>query len=140
MTSSRRCQGYAGGLLYDGSVIANSSSVVVVVLQYRLGAFGFLHSQASFTGNYGLEDQRYTIYGDFASCAILGACIAVLYEAITSFIPRVSSDFPVSCSYRSMYSGETVYPLPPLRVSTLFSCAMYLFGSVPVSPNTAVFL
>jgi carboxylesterase type B len=51
-----------GPLLYDGREIANSTGTVVVVIQYRLGALGFLYlgdardgSQVS--GNFGLQDQ-----------------------------------------------------------------------------------
>ena len=46
-------------MLYDGSVIANTTSTIVVVLQYRLGAFGFLYTEGNVTGNFGIHDQRY---------------------------------------------------------------------------------
>lgn len=63
--------GYDSGsaVLFDGQylvgdqVVANGSQVVLVVLQYRLSAFGFLGSEAlraadGSTGNFGLQDQR----------------------------------------------------------------------------------
>lgn len=54
-----------GGIyLYDGKLLAERGQVVVVTIQYRIGALGFLaHSslkaenQQGLTGNYGLLDQ-----------------------------------------------------------------------------------
>jgi acetylcholinesterase/cholinesterase len=55
-------QGYGGGLLYDGTVLAQEEDVVVVAINYRLGALGFLYSgpdkSTQFTGNFGLRDQQ----------------------------------------------------------------------------------
>lgn len=54
-------RGYSGGGLYDGQYIANSSSTVVVTINYRLGAIGFLafgEGDDAPRGNYGLRDQR----------------------------------------------------------------------------------
>ena len=53
----------AGVMLYDGAELAAQGDVVVVTLQYRLGAFGWLADDALATpsatpaGNYGLLDQ-----------------------------------------------------------------------------------
>ncbi|XP_033763981.1 acetylcholinesterase-like [Pecten maximus] len=47
------------GSLYDGSYLALTGDVVVVTLNYRLGAFGFMASpKHGIYGNYGLWDQR----------------------------------------------------------------------------------
>ena len=44
--------------LYDGSYLAAWSDAVVVSIQYRLGAFGFLYTGDDFApGNVGLKDQ-----------------------------------------------------------------------------------
>lgn len=51
-------RGYCGGLLYDAQYIANTTSTVVVAINYRLGAMGFLVYEGALTGNYGLRDQR----------------------------------------------------------------------------------
>lgn len=51
---------YVGqGSMYDGSYLALTGDVVVVTINYRLGAFGFLASpEHGIHGNYGLWDQR----------------------------------------------------------------------------------
>ncbi|XP_032367021.1 crystal protein [Etheostoma spectabile] len=54
--------GSASKPLYDGRFIANLTHTVVVSLDYRLGAFGFLvsgkDSHSSAAGNYGILDQQ----------------------------------------------------------------------------------
>jgi len=53
--------GFISGLgsMYDGSLLALEGDVIVVTLNYRLGAFGFLSTgDSSAPGNYGLWDQR----------------------------------------------------------------------------------
>lgn len=42
---------------YDGGNFASRSDVVVVTLNYRLGALGFLSTGSLTTGNYGIQDQ-----------------------------------------------------------------------------------
>jgi carboxylesterase type B len=43
--------------MYDGSYVARKGSVIVVAVNYRLGALGFLVTD-SIMGNLGLQDQR----------------------------------------------------------------------------------
>eukprot|EP00929_Paragymnodinium_shiwhaense_P055114 TRINITY_DN27645_c0_g1_i1.p1 TRINITY_DN27645_c0_g1~~TRINITY_DN27645_c0_g1_i1.p1 ORF type:complete len:591 (+),score=118.17 TRINITY_DN27645_c0_g1_i1:74-1846(+) len=57
--------GYAmmGCPVYDSQGLASTGDVVVVTLNYRLGAFGFLAqpdflTESGTTGNYGVQDQR----------------------------------------------------------------------------------
>lgn len=47
-----------GGLLYDGRAFANSTNSIIVVMNYRLGAMGFLYlgNETDITGNYGLRE------------------------------------------------------------------------------------
>lgn len=46
--------------VYDGRYLAHSEKVVVVSMNYRIGAFGFLalHGSSEAPGNVGLLDQR----------------------------------------------------------------------------------
>ncbi|KAJ5927593.1 hypothetical protein N7516_009366 [Penicillium verrucosum] len=56
---------YGGGFIkgtasmvdYDGGNFASRSDVVVVTLNYRLGALGFLSTGSLTTGSYGIQDQ-----------------------------------------------------------------------------------
>ena len=53
-------QGYSGGYLYDGQYVVNTSSTVVVTINYRLGAIGFLvygrqTGSDAISGNYGFK-------------------------------------------------------------------------------------
>ena len=44
--------------VYQGAYIAADKNVVVVALNYRVGALGFLAGTDGLTGNYGLQDQQ----------------------------------------------------------------------------------
>jgi para-nitrobenzyl esterase len=54
--------GFTGGAgsLYDGTRLATRGHVIVVTINYRLGAFGFLalRSLGAASGDYGLQDQQ----------------------------------------------------------------------------------
>jgi para-nitrobenzyl esterase len=58
--------GYTGGAgsIYDGKVVAEKGNVIVVTINYRLGAFGFLAlpsldtESPDMSGDYGLQDQQ----------------------------------------------------------------------------------
>jgi carboxylesterase type B len=57
-------RGYSGGFLYDGQYIANTSSTVVVTVNYRLGAIGFLvfgEGSDAIEGNYGFKVRLYIL-------------------------------------------------------------------------------
>ncbi|KAJ8386071.1 hypothetical protein AAFF_G00177600 [Aldrovandia affinis] len=68
--------GSASKPLYDGRFISNFTHTVVVSIEYRLGAFGFLVSgknpKASATGNYGIQDQQAALLWVQQNIAVFG--------------------------------------------------------------------
>ena len=50
-------QGYCGGLIYDGQYIVNRTEIILVTINYRLGALGFLvyGKNLEIGGNYGFK-------------------------------------------------------------------------------------
>ncbi|XP_068442813.1 cAMP-regulated D2 protein [Clinocottus analis] len=68
--------GSASKPLYDGRFISNSTRTVVVSLEYRLGAFGFLVSgkdpHSSAAGNYGILDQQAALLWVQQNIAVFG--------------------------------------------------------------------
>lgn len=62
-------QGYSNALIYDGEFIANTTSTVVVTVNYRLGAIGFLvygDDDSGPRGNYGFKvSQIFTVGENF---------------------------------------------------------------------------
>jgi len=51
-------QGTSGTTLYDGRFIANTTGVIVITINYRLGALGWIATKDTLKGNYGFRDQR----------------------------------------------------------------------------------
>ncbi|XP_068611514.1 cAMP-regulated D2 protein [Brachionichthys hirsutus] len=68
--------GSASKPLYDGRFISNFTNTVVVGMEYRLGAFGFLvlgkDSNNSFAGNYGILDQQAALLWVQRNIAVFG--------------------------------------------------------------------
>jgi carboxylesterase type B len=66
-------QGGANRPEYDARRLAHEEQVMVVTVNYRLGALGFLVSrELGLTGNYGLMDQRAAMYFVKQYCAYFG--------------------------------------------------------------------
>ncbi|RVE56376.1 hypothetical protein OJAV_G00220450 [Oryzias javanicus] len=68
--------GSASKPMYDGRFISNFTNTVVVNMEYRLGAFGFLVSgkdpRTSATGNYGILDQQAALLWVQQNIAVFG--------------------------------------------------------------------
>ena len=95
--------------LYDGATLARRGDVVVVTINYRLGALGFLRTQDRFgqrlpaTGNEGLLDQIAALEwvrdeieafgGDPASVTIFGESAGAMSCAILLGLPRARGLF-----------------------------------------------
>lgn len=64
-------QGYGGGPLYNGTYDSGHEEVVIVAINYRLGALGFLWSAVGPSGNYGMMDQKMAIQWTVDNIAFL---------------------------------------------------------------------
>ncbi|KAM8883947.1 crystal protein [Synchiropus picturatus] len=68
--------GTASKPLYDGRFISNFTNTIVVSMEYRLGAFGFLVSgkdaATAATGNYGILDQQAALLWVQRNIAVFG--------------------------------------------------------------------
>jgi para-nitrobenzyl esterase len=88
--------GTAAGPAYDGARLAQRGGVVVVTLNYRVGALGFLHTGAPGCANLGLQDQlaalrfvqvgigafggdpaRVTVFGESAGAGSIACLLAM---------------------------------------------------------------
>jgi len=98
--------GFGDGALYNGSVLAKRNSIVVVTINYRLGALGFLSSgDGEITGNFGLLDQQAALNwthnniqffsGDPNDITIFGQSAGGQSASIHSLIPA-TVDFGVT--------------------------------------------
>jgi para-nitrobenzyl esterase len=64
--------GTAAGPAYDGAPLARRGDAVVVTLNYRVGAFGFLHTGRPGAANLGLQDQLAALRFIRAACPAFG--------------------------------------------------------------------
>lgn len=77
-------QGYGGGILYDGTSIVENENVIVVAINYRLGALGFLYSgsdsKTQFTGNFGILDQQFALHWVQRNAHAFGGMLFMIYQ------------------------------------------------------------
>ncbi|HEU0013244.1 MAG TPA: carboxylesterase family protein [Longimicrobium sp.] len=112
--------GTGGSPLYDGSYLAASGNVVVVTINYRLGALGFLYyPQGGAGGNFGLLDQRMamtwvnqniaafggdptkvTIFGESAGAMSVGFHLLTMPSSAGLFRAAIMESNPIGVLYR----------------------------------------
>ena len=113
----------AGSLpVYDGAYLAASGNVVVVTLNYRLGALGFLAvPELGLTGNYGIQDQRQalrwvaeniaafggdprkvTIFGESAGAMSVGLHLFSIPSNREQFRAAIMESNPLALPYPSL--------------------------------------
>src|SRR5262245_10120306 len=110
--------------LYDGSYLAASGNVVVVTLNYRLGALGFLAvPELGLTGNYGIMDQgmalqwvgeniaafggdpfKVTIFGESAGAMSVGLHLFSIPANRDRFRAAIMESNPLAIPYPSLLS------------------------------------
>ena len=60
------------GNLFDGSILASHSNIIVAMINYRLSILGFISDMTErYPGNYGLKDQILAIKWLKMNCEIL---------------------------------------------------------------------
>src|SRR5262245_15380817 len=135
----------AGSLpLYDGAYLAASGDVVVVTLNYRLGALGFLAvPELGLTGNYGIMDQRLALRwvaeniaafgGDPGKVTIFGESAGAMSVGLHLFsIPADRGRFRAAI----MESNPLALPYPSLAAQVelkweIFKSALCFDGNIP---------
>lgn len=115
---------------YDGSAFARDHDIVVVTLNYRLGALGFLRTDAQGRpprngGNYGIEDQlnalvwvgnniaafggdpaRVTLVGESAGAMSAGLHLLASPRSQTLFRAAIQESNPLGYRYRNPKQAE----------------------------------
>jgi carboxylesterase type B len=107
--------------VYDGSYIAAQQNVVVVSLNYRVGALGFLAGIAGLNGNYGLMDQQLamhwvqdnvaafggdpqqvTLFGESAGAMSVGLHLLSIPSSAGLFRAGIQQSNPLGLPYKSL--------------------------------------
>ncbi|MCV7179255.1 carboxylesterase/lipase family protein [Mycolicibacterium sphagni] len=149
--------------LYDGSVLADSSDVVVVTINYRLGALGFIDlSSAGFDSNVALRDvlaalrwvrdniagfggdpDRVTLFGESAGAGIVTTLLAVP-AAAGLFSRAIAQSSPATSIYDTDRAGAvaqllldrlgmTAAEAHQAPVQALIDASMEVFDHVPTA-------
>jgi carboxylesterase type B len=107
--------------VYNGGYVAAKENVIVVALNYRVGALGFLAGVDGLTGNYGLKDQqlamhwvqdniarfggdpdRVTIYGESAGAMSVGLHTLSIPSSVGLFRAGIQNSNPLGVPYKSL--------------------------------------
>lgn len=106
--------------LYDGAYLAASQDVLLITINYRLGAMGFLAGYEGLSGNYGLLDQqlalrwvqdnaasfggdprRVTLFGESAGAMSTGLHMLSIPSSKGLFSAALMESNPVGLPYKS---------------------------------------
>lgn len=149
--------------LYDGSVLAGESDVIVVTINYRLGALGFIDlSAAGFDSNVALRDvlaalrwvrdniagfggdpNRVTLFGESAGAGIVTTLLAAP-QAAGLFSRAIAQSSPATSIYETDRSaavaqmlldrlGMTAAEAHRAPVQKLIDASMDVFDHVPTA-------
>ena len=107
--------------LYDGAYLSASQDAVVVTINYRLGAMGFLAGYGGLSGNYGLLDQQLALrwvqanvdafggdatdvmlFGESAGAMSTGLHMLSIPSSAGLFSAALMESNPVGLPYKSM--------------------------------------
>ncbi|HZW26829.1 MAG TPA: carboxylesterase family protein [Trueperaceae bacterium] len=116
-----------GPLVYDGARLAATQDVVVVTLNYRVGALGFLAGVGGLEGNYGLRDQqlamrwvkenaaafggdpeRVTLAGQSAGAMSVTAHLTAVPSSTGLFSAAIVMSNPAGLPYKDMTEARRV--------------------------------
>ena len=112
--------------LYDGAYLSSHEDVVVVSLNYRLGALGFLAGIHGFEGNYGLKDQQLafqwvrdnitefggdpdqvTVFGESAGAMSVGLHLLSIPSSSGLFQGDIMQSNPFGIPYKTLSEATT---------------------------------
>lgn len=128
VTGSSAAELMAGGpYLYDGSRFAATQDVVVVSLNYRIGALGFLAGIGDLAGNFGLLDQqlalawvrenahafggdatRITLAGESAGAISVATHLIAMPSSTNLFQSAILQSYPASLPFKDMEEAGSV--------------------------------
>ena len=127
-----------GPLLYDGQEVANSTGAILVTIQYRLGALGFLYTggatkNTTILGNYGLMDQVFAFQwvqrsiaafgGDKGKVAIQGQSAGAMSASIHLSRPETAGLYAAAIEHSNPFAEP--YRAPPSALGLASAFANY---------------
>jgi para-nitrobenzyl esterase len=114
------------GAAYDGSALALKHKLIVVTINYRLGALGFLtlpslqdENSAHIAGNYGLLDQQAALYWVQRNIAAFGGDPGKVTIAGESAGGISVCDQMVSPGAAGLFRGAIIESGPCMRQATM---------------------
>ncbi|MFS8183473.1 carboxylesterase family protein [Pseudovibrio denitrificans] len=141
-------------LLYDGTTFAAEQNVILVTLNYRLGALGFMQlspngrSEVQFGGNYGLQDQtvalewvrnnieafggdkdKVTLFGESAGAMSTGLHLLSTDTAQDTFHAAIMESNPIGYIYRTAEEGHE-------QAQRFLDCLYAVYEKIEFCPQT----